>query len=123
MAFTHAPLLQAKPPAHSVDLLHVARQAVPASSHRNGEHDLVASAGQPPEPLHEASSVATPSLQEAGRHFTSAPESAAHLLASLPSHVVASQVVPPPVPHARRFPWGAPLIATHLPMLPVTSHA
>jgi hypothetical protein len=73
-----------------------------------------------PEPLHDAPSVTTPSVQDRARHWTAAP-GYAQAAGSLPSHAPPQAL--PSVTHAWRAPCGEPITVLHVPTWPGTSHA
>jgi hypothetical protein len=110
------------PTTQSLDETHDVRHAVPAPLHANPLQLEVTAVGHAPVALHDAGSVATPSLHAASRQPTSAPTNCLHVVASFPSQSVAVHGSAPGFAHARA-PCGVPPMVVHVPAAPATSHA
>jgi hypothetical protein len=86
----------------------------------NGVQSCVWTGGHAPAPLQPAASVAVLPVHEAARQEVELPgyvHDAVCVPSQLPPHAV------PSVAQAVRVPCGAPVVAEHVPTLPVLSHA
>jgi hypothetical protein len=113
---THLLAVQVNPSAQSLAAAQSRRQ--PALVQPYGAHAFAPGALQAPVPSQVETSVNVAAMQVAPPHVVSGPTNAPQLVAFLPSQVLAEHAPDVPASHLVRVPWGAPMIAVHVPNVP-----